>query len=220
MNWALALVIVLVASCQEEMNEEQDQLNQEQIQDMILLQCYMLTSEFLNQTNEKYISDDISKLNENEKLTYYQKYYAINLKECLGAFASPEFIEIAQKKEDEKAKQYIISKLHKRLEGNDYQITEEEKAMLLKLNELIKNYQENQENGEPVKKSGKSTLFGMLVTKIKQSIVLSVAAIAGIIALLFYVMKNFLFKNVTKDSKDEQPKKKGKKSVDTKKKTE
>lgn len=212
----LLVLAVLALGLMQDFEEEGEMpTDQKSFEEMMLTQCYMLTSRLLNESMTAGLQGKLQAFEEKKRGAYFQKYYATNIINCINAFKSPEFREVAEKKEDEKTIQFIFKSMKKELEDeDDLAINEEEKDTLLKLNEILKKYQEKQAKGEMG--PGKITFTSRIMKMLSKSPMLSLGLLLVLVFALIQFLKKYVFTSEKKiDGADDSKKSKKKKKKDS-----
>jgi hypothetical protein len=215
----LVLAVLALALMQDFEEEGEMPTDQKSFEEMMLTQCYMLTSRMLNESMTAGLQGKLLTFEEKKRSAYFQKFYAANIISCINAFKSPEFREVAEKREDENTIQFIFKSMKKELdEDDDLLINDEEKDTLLRLNEILKKYQEKQGKGES-ESAGKLTFTSLIMKKITNSPIISLILLIILVVIVIKFLKKYVFSTTEKkvdEAGDKKSKKKKKKHSDEK----
>ena len=208
----LVLAVLALALMQDFEEEGEMPTDQKSFEEMMLTQCYMLTSRLLNESMISGLQGKLAAFEEKKRGAYFQKFYASNIINCITAFKSPEFREVAEKREDENTIQFIFKSMKKELdEDDDMSINDEEKDTLMRLNEILKKYQEKQGNGKSESPS-KLTFTSLIMKKITKSPMLSLGLFLVLVFIVIKFLKKYVFSSEKKvDGVDNSKKSKKKK---------
>ena len=117
---------------------DSDAMPASEINSLNITQCYTLTSRLLNDSISKGQNNKFLAFEEKKKKEYLNKFFAVNIINCLHASKTAEFKSAAEKREDEKAMQLIFKSMKKELVANDeLDINDEEKAILMRLDDAL-----------------------------------------------------------------------------------